>query len=108
MNNIQAVESFLREIHNLWPIEDYMAAEHDVHPLYRFPELALLLEVEPITLVGALDLLRFRQAERVDGEVPTLLADVQIDSAEDLRERLERAADVKDVRLRPIFIDVGQ
>ena len=38
----------------------------------------------------------------------TLLADVEVASAEDLGERLEAASDIEDVRLRPVLLQAGQ
>ena len=61
-----------------------------VYPLDRIPQLALFFEVEPVTLLIALDehaeeaeeelqvLFGRRERERVDGEVARLLADVQV------------------------------
>ena len=51
-------------------------------------------------------LLALGQTERVDGEVARLLPHVQIAAAEDLGERFKAPADVEDVRLWPVFLQV--
>ena len=51
-------------------------------------------------------LLGRRQRKRIDGEVPRLLADVEIRSAEDRRQRLEAAADIEDVGQRRVLLCV--
>ena len=91
-----------------------------IHPLDRVPQLAFFFEVEPVTLFIALDehteeaeeklqvLFGLRQRERVDGEVPRLLADIQVRAAKDRRERLEAAADVEDECQRRILLRVLQ
>src|ERR1035437_585379 len=100
--------------------ESPLLLDHDIHPLNGIPQLSLFLEVEPVTLVvplykdteeGEQELhvfLGLRQTERIDGEVPALLPDIQIGSAEYLRERLEGTADVEDVSLRPVLLRIRQ
>ena len=79
-----------------------------VDSLDGVPELALFLEVEPVTLLVAFDqhaekteeelqiLFRGRKREGIDGEVARFLANVQVAATEDRRERLEAAADIED------------
>ena len=79
-----------------------------VHALDRLPQPAFFFEVEPVTLFVALDeyteeaeeklqvLFGLRQGEGIDGEIPRLLADVQVRATEDRRKRLEAAADIED------------
>ena len=69
-----------------------------IYPLDRVPELALFLEVEPVTLLIAFNehpekakqelqiLFAGFKRERVDGEVARFLADVEVRSAKDRSE----------------------
>ena len=91
-----------------------------VHPLDRIPQLALFFEVEPVTLLIALNqhteeaeeelqvLFARCKRERVDREVARLLADIQVAAAEDRRERLEAAADVEDECQRRVLLCILQ
>src|SRR6202167_1063460 len=79
-----------------------------VNALDRVPQSAFLLEVDPVTLLVTLNehaeeaeeklevLFGLRQGERVDGEVPRFLTDIEIRALEYGRKRLEAAADIKD------------
>ena len=91
-----------------------------VHALDGIPQPAFFLEVEPVTLFVALDehaeeaekelqvFFGLRQRERIDGEVPRFLADVQIRAPEDRRKRLEAAADIEDEGQRRVLLCVLQ
>ena len=93
--------------------------EH-IHTLDRIPEPAFFLEVQPIALIVALDqhpeeteqelqiLLGWFKRERIDREVARLLANIQIRSAEDMRQRLKAATDIEDVGLWLILLRVLQ
>ena len=91
-----------------------------IDPLDRFPGASFLLEVEPVTLLVTLNehaeeaeeklqiLFRLSQGEWVDGEVPRLLADVEVRAPEYRRKRLEAAADIKDEGQRLVLLRVLQ
>ena len=91
-----------------------------VNPLDGIPQLAFLFEVEPVSLLVALDehaeeaeeklqvLFGRRKGERIDGEVARLLADVEVRAAEDRGQRLEAAADVEDEGQRLVLLGILQ
>ncbi|MGA2351198.1 MAG: hypothetical protein ABSF70_12255 [Terracidiphilus sp.] len=91
-----------------------------IHSLDRIPQLALFLEVDPITLFIALDeyaneteqelqiLFGLRARKRFDGEVARLQTDIQVRAAKDRSERLEALADVEDKRQGRILLGTLQ
>ena len=91
-----------------------------IDPLDCIPKPALFLEVQPVTLLIALDqhteeaeeklhiLFGGSEREWIDREVARVLADIQVRSAEDRRERLEAAADIEDVGLWRVLLCVLQ
>src|SRR5208283_1184546 len=91
-----------------------------VDSLDRVPQSAFLLEVEPITLLITLNehteeakkklqvLFSLRQRERVDGEIPCLLADIEVRALENRRKRLEASSDIKDESQRLVLLCVLQ
>src|SRR5713226_4452477 len=91
-----------------------------VDALDRVPQSAFLLEVDPVTLLIALNehaekaeeklqvLFGLRQRERVDGELPCFLTHIEIRALEYRRKRLEAAADIKDESQRLVLLCVLQ
>src|ERR1700723_125369 len=91
-----------------------------VDALDRVPQSAFLLEVDPVTLLVALNehaeeaeqklqvLFGLWQGERVDGEVPRFLTHIEIRALEYRRKRLEAAADIKDESQRLVLLGVLQ
>jgi hypothetical protein len=104
-----AVEAFFQLTDDVSKIRNSpLARLQYVDALDRVPQSALLLEVDPITLLVALNedaeeaeeklkvLFGLRQREGVDGEVPPFLTHIEIRALEYRRKRLEAAANIKD------------
>src|SRR5208282_2856424 len=99
-----AMQAFLQLADNVCEIRDRtLVCFQHVHTLDRIPQPAFFLEVEPVTLLVALDqhaeeteqklqvLFCLRKRERIDGEVPRLLAGIQVGATEDRGKRLKAA-----------------
>jgi hypothetical protein len=104
-----AVEAFFQLTDDVSKIRNSpLARLQYVDALDRVPQSALLLEVDPITLLVALNedaeeaeeklkvLFGLRQREGVDGEVPPFLTHIEIRALEYRRKRLEAAANIED------------
>src|ERR1039458_2124992 len=104
-----AVEAFFQLANDVAKVRDRALVRLQyVDALDRVPQSAFLLEVDPVTLLVTLNehaeeaeeklqvLFGLRQGERVDGEVPRFLTDIEIRALEYGRKRLEAAADIKD------------
>jgi hypothetical protein len=97
-----------------------LAGLQHVNALDRIPQPAFIHEVEPVTLLVALDehaeegkeklqvLFGLRQRERVDGEVSRLLTDIQVRAAENRGKGLEARADIEDEGQRSLLLRVLQ
>src|SRR5208283_3121571 len=116
-----AVEAFFQLSNDVSKVRDcaLVRLQH-VDALDRGPQSAFLLEVEPITLLVTLNehteeakeklqvLFSLRQRERVDGEIPCLLADIEVRALENRRKRLEASSDIKDESQRLVLLCVLQ
>src|SRR5208282_393561 len=97
-----AVQAFLQLANDVRKVRDSALGRFQhVHALDGIPQPALFFEVQPVPLFVALDqyaeeaeqelqvLFCLRKRKRIDGEVPCLLAGIQIRAAEDRGQRLE-------------------
>src|SRR6266849_5349375 len=116
-----AMQAFLQFTNDVRKVRDgALGRLQHVHALDGIPQAALFFEVEPVTLLVPLNehaeeaeeklqvFLGLRKRERIDGEVPRLLAGIQIRSAEDGRKRLKAAANFEDEGERRVLLCVLQ
>src|SRR5579864_9452432 len=116
-----AVEAFFQFANDVAKVRDgALVRLQYVNPFNRIPEAAILLEVDPVTLLVTLNehaekaeeklqvLFGLRQREGVDGEVPRFLTHIEIRALEYRRKRLEAAADIKDESQRLVLLRVLQ
>src|SRR3984957_14201 len=116
-----AVQAFFQLANDVAKVRDgALVRLQYVNAFNRIPEAAFLFEVDPVTLLIALNehaeeteeklqvLFGLRQRERVDGEVPRFLTHIEIRALEYRRKRMEAAADIKDEGQRLVLLCVLQ
>src|SRR5260370_5266303 len=103
-----AVEAFFQLADDVAKVRNCALVRlQNVNALDRVPQSAFFLEVDPVTLLVALNehaeeaeeklliLFGLRQREGVNGEVPRFLTHVEIRALEYRRKRLEAGTDIK-------------